>query len=99
MCSYCHEFIKRNQKVCGYCGKVFTVAIPKEDLIVTQKRAPVSFKQVVAIVFATVALGLVVGGAIDTFFLKPELLETVEISEPADIELVELEPSPYAWQH
>jgi hypothetical protein len=99
MCSYCHEFIKRNQKMCVYCGKVFPIAAPKEDPVVVEVRAPISFRQVVAIVLATIALGLVIGGAVDTFLLKPELLETVEISEPAIVELVELAPSPYAWQH
>jgi hypothetical protein len=99
MCSYCHEFIKRNQLVCGYCGKVFPVAAPKEDLVIEQVRGTISLRKVAAVVLAALAMGIVVASIVDPLLLKPKLLETVEISEPADIELVELEPSPYAWQH
>jgi hypothetical protein len=99
MCSYCHEFIKRNQPTCGYCGKV----LPKKEELTVVEVVSVhdtkSWRKIVAVVLASLAMGLVVFGAVDIFLLKPVLLDTVEISEPADVELVELEPSPYAWQH
>jgi hypothetical protein len=92
MCVYCHEFIKRNRPVCGYCHTVFPkVKVAEEETV--RPLVPISFRHVVALVLATIALGLVVGGAIDVFLLRPPaLLETVEISEPANVELVELIP-------
>jgi hypothetical protein len=99
MCSYCHEFIKRNQPACGYCGKVFPKKEEPTIVEVVCAHDPKIWRSVAAVVLASLAMGLVVFGAVDFFLLKPALLETVEISEPADIELVELEPSPYAFQH
>ena len=99
MCSYCHEFIKRNQLVCGYCGKMFPKKEEPTTVEVVRAHAPKSWRKVVAVVLAALAMGYVVVSIVDPLFLKPALLETVEISEPAIVELVELEPSPYAWQH
>jgi len=99
MCSYCHEFIKRNQPVCGYCGKMFPKKEEPTAVEVVWVHDPKSWRTVVAVVLAALAMGIVVASIVDPLFLKPALLETVEISEPAIVELVELEPSPYAWQH
>lgn len=99
MCSYCHEFIKRNQLVCGYCGKMFPKKEEPTVVEVVWVHDPKSWRKVAAVVLASLAMGLVVAGAVEVFLLKPTLLDTVEISEPAIVELVELEPSPYAWQH
>ena len=93
MCSYCHEFIKRNRPVCDYCGKVFPKVKALEEETVQPPLVPILFRHVVALVLATIALGLAVGGAVDVFLLKPPaLLETMAISEPVEIELLELIP-------
>jgi len=94
MCIYCHEFIKRNRPVCGYCHTVFPkVKVAEEEKVSAKARVPISFRNVVALILATIAFIFVVGGITGVFLLKPPtLLETVEISEPANVELVELIP-------
>jgi len=92
MCSYCHEFIKRNQPVCGYCSKVFPKKEEPKTVEVVLVHDTKSWRTVVAVVLAALAMGIVVASIVDPLFLKPALLETVEISDPAEIKLVALLP-------
>ena len=98
MCSYCHEFIKRNRPVCDYCGKVFPKEQIKGDVVIKEHK----FKKTIFIIFLLAAAaisGITIGRYVSENFFLPKVLETMEISEPVSIELVELEPSPHAWQH
>jgi hypothetical protein len=98
MCSYCHEFVKRNQPICGYCNKIFPIVLPKKDIVIKERK----FRKTVVIAFLlgiAIIFGITAGKYIRENFFLPQILDTIKISEPINLELVELEPSPHSWQH
>jgi hypothetical protein len=90
MCSYCHEFIKRNQSVCGYCGKMFP---KKEEPTINEIKIQGKISKWRIVFLGLIIISVLFGG---TFFFEnfrtPALLETVEISEPTTMKLVKLNP-------
>jgi len=95
MCSYCYEYIKRNQPMCIYCHKVFKEKEPiKEIPVVKLPKMKSNALKITTVMLIFLGVSLIMT-LIDLIIEPPtpDLLYTMEISEPAQVYLIPLNPS------